>query len=368
MTTDNSPSQTLAGTSVQGTKRKTPWNVLELLKRPIGGTGGTFSVGYLVEDNDGKKAFMKATDLGLLGVSKAKSKLDQITDAMVQQQFERSMLEVCQGSGMDRIVHSFDYGEHEVVVEGIKEYVFFIIFEIAKGNIRQKAREFRSSGISWIPKAAHNLSVALSQLHKAKISHNDVKPSNFLVFDITLQKLSDLGRATSDGVAGPWDSLKAAGDRTYSPPEAWGYQFDPQRSGSRYHHDYRANFDLYMLGSLIYFLLTEQSLNQTIMLYLRPEYLHVNWTGTFCDVLPYIRDAHGCALQHMKKEVIAIYGDDATHHLEEIFGMVRNLTEVDPEVRGDAQNSTRGLSRLDLQRVISRCNSLSYKLDIVDRT
>lgn len=103
-----------------------------------------------------------------------------------------------------------------------------------------------------------------------------------------------------------------------------------------------------MLGSLIYFLLTEQSLNNVMATYLRPEYGPSNWTGDFAGIMPYLRDVHGQAMTVMDAEVLSTYGDDGHGHLSEILQAVRYLTNVDPELRGDPRNTKSGLHNSDL--------------------
>ncbi|MEO1700628.1 MAG: hypothetical protein AAFR71_01140 [Pseudomonadota bacterium] len=368
MIVENSPSFHLVGKSFSGAKAGRSWLVKEKLNRPKGGTGGTFSVGYVASDSSGEDFFLKATDIGLLRVDAGKSKLEQMADALNLQRFEREMLDICTVNGLNRIVRAVDYGELEVVHEGVKEFVFFIVFEKAVGDIRASARDYRKRGMSWVPRVVHNLAVATSQLHGKNISHNDIKPSNLLVFDAAVQKLSDLGRATCDDRIGPWDEHKEVGDRNYSAPEAWGYQYAAPLNGVRVDHSYRKRFDLYMLGSLIYFLLTEQPLNSVMAVYLRPEYGPSNWTGDFDGILPYLRDVHGQAMADMDAEVKALYGDNRHQRLSEILQSVRHLTEVDPKLRGDPRNKTSGLQNHDLQRLISRTDLLTKKLSLLEKT
>tara|TARA_R110000850_G_scaffold42162_2_gene108468 strand:+ start:4858 stop:5964 length:1107 start_codon:yes stop_codon:yes gene_type:complete len=368
MIIENSPSSHLVGKTFDGVKAGRSWLVKEKVTRPKGGTGGAFSVGYIASDSTGEDFFLKATDIGLLRVDGDKSKLDQMADALNLQRFEREMLDICTVSGMNRIVRAVDYGELEVIHEGVREFVFFIVFEKAIGDIRASARDYRKTGISWIPRVVHNMAVATSQLHRKNISHNDIKPSNLLVFDVALQKLSDLGRATCADHVGPWDRLKEAGDRTYSAPEAWGYLYATPLSGARVEHSYRKRFDLYMLGSLIYFLLTEQSLNTVMAVYLRPEYGPSNWTGDFAGIMPYLRDVHGHAMADMDAEVLGTYGKEGYDRLSEILQAVRYLTDVNPESRGDPRNNTSGLQKHDLQRLISRTDILSKKIALLEKT
>lgn len=364
MILSEAPSQLLLGTELVGDKTGQRWRVVSKPERPPESTGGTFSVGYLAEDERGRRGFLKATDVALMRPDPKKRVFDQLVDAITIQKFERVLLDLCADNKLDRIVHAIDYGEHYITVNGSEQIVFFIIFEVAQGDVRSLSRNIKENKLSWIPQVLHNATVATAQLHGVKVSHNDIKPSNLLIFGASLQKLGDLGRATGETVVGPWDGLLIAGDTTYAPPEAWGYHFVPPSTRGRVVHDFRLNVDLYMLGSVAYFLLCGQSLNQVIRYYLRPEYDFRNWGGTFEDVLPYLRDAHGCAIQEAEKSLSEQFGHDAVTDLSEIISMIRYLTEVDPVHRGDPRNAAAGLPRPNLQRQISRCDLLAKRLRI----
>lgn len=106
MDVNNSPSHELVGKTFTGAKAGLAWQVKSKVSRPKGGTGGTFSVGYVATDVAGNEYFLKATDIGLLRVDEGKSKLEQMTDALNLQRFEREMLDICASSGMNRIVCS----------------------------------------------------------------------------------------------------------------------------------------------------------------------------------------------------------------------------------------------------------------------
>lgn len=364
----DSPSLHLEGSKLVGNIAKQAWVVGEQIARPKDSSGGTFSVGYNVIGPAGESAYLKATDIGLLRIEATKPRLDQMADALNLQRFERDMLNICSGNAMDRIVRALDYGEFEVIHNDVREWVFFIVFEKASGDIRTKAHDFRMSGIAWIPRVIHNLAVATSQLHSMEISHNDIKPSNFLVFDMTLQKLADLGRATCVSVSGPWDDLPEVGDRTYSAPEAWGYSYSPPMTGSKIHHTYRRRFDVYLLGSLIYFLLTGQSLNRVMASFLRTEYWPSNWTGKFDDIIPYLQGVHAEAMRVMDDQIETSFGSGASEQLAEITKFTRDLTQIDPQKRGDPKNSASRKDLCDLQRLISRSDIIARKLSIEERS
>lgn len=120
---------------------------MEQIARAPGGSGGTFSVGYLAVHDDGTEAFAKATDIGLLTRGRALSALDAMHQAASEQRFERAILEVCRGNNLDRVVHALDHAEFEVVHEGVRDVVFLILFERAQGDVRKQMSRDQRSGL-----------------------------------------------------------------------------------------------------------------------------------------------------------------------------------------------------------------------------
>ncbi|MCZ6482883.1 MAG: hypothetical protein O6757_06535, partial [Alphaproteobacteria bacterium] len=57
------PAQMLMGLEVEGTNNK--WRVIEEIDKANHGSGGHFSTSYIVEDEEGNKAFLKAMDYAL---------------------------------------------------------------------------------------------------------------------------------------------------------------------------------------------------------------------------------------------------------------------------------------------------------------
>ena len=161
---------------------------------------------------------MKATDIGML-VRSEQSILENIRLATALHAFERQILDHCRGNNMDRIVVALDYGEMPFLSDGVQDAVFFSIFELAKGDARIQADVKNRYGLAWTLHALHNLSTAVRQLHSGRVTHNDIKPANILLFDELLQKLGDLGRATSAAIHGPYDTMHCAGDIRYAAPK-----------------------------------------------------------------------------------------------------------------------------------------------------
>ena len=64
----------------------------------------------------------------------------------------------------------------------------------------------------------HQTALALLQLHQQSIAHQDVKPSNVLLFGADKLKLGDLGRSSLRGKPAPHDAMHVAGAWNYEPP------------------------------------------------------------------------------------------------------------------------------------------------------
>ncbi len=139
---------------------------------------------------------MKITDLELMTGS-TENLLERVAAAAGAHTFERRILDHCQGNNMDRVVTAIDYGDTQVEVDGDKDVIFFLVFELAEGDIRPQVSSNRRADFLWCVGALHHLAVAVQQLHAGGVCHNDIKPANFLLFTREVQKLADLGCATS---------------------------------------------------------------------------------------------------------------------------------------------------------------------------
>src|SRR3546814_17700692 len=120
---------------------------------------------------------------------------------------------------MDRVVNVLDYGDEQVAVDGNFDFIFFLIFEMADGDMRRHVTRDGEIELLWGVTTLHNMFVATSQLHSAFIAHNDITPANALIFDKKIQKMSDLGRATSADFPAPHYFLNIHGNLRLAPPE-----------------------------------------------------------------------------------------------------------------------------------------------------
>jgi eukaryotic-like serine/threonine-protein kinase len=326
------------------------WRVVERCKRDPLSTGGNFSVGYRVEHIDGRQGFCKALDYSAIftmGGDPAPL-LQELTESY---NFERDILHKCDEFRMSRIIRILDDGV--VSIERFFIPVSYIIFEYAQYDIRRELDQEKDLQAAIRLRTLHHVATGLGQLHSIEIAHQDLKPSNVLIVDARADqrdcKLGDLGRAADRRVSAPHDDCPIAGDRTYAPPEQL-YNAIPVEFGPR-----RLGCDLYHLGSLAAFMFTSVSMNGLLLLELHPSHVWTLWTGTYEDVLPYVRDAFGRALSAVHAACPAEVADRLTK-------LISYLCEPDPDLRGHpAERLAVSGNQYSLQRVVSELDLLARR-------
>ena len=293
------------------------WKVENLSEKHPKGTGGVFSVGYNVKNKDGRVGFLKALDFSS-AVNAKNSAL--VIEAMISAyNFERRLLERCKTEHLSRVVVPIDSGE--VNVEGfigIGSKVYYIIFEKADGDIRSFDEKWTNFDLAFILRSLHHTAVGLNQLHSRSIAHQDIKPSNILIFNSRSSKVSDLGCAASLGESSPRDEFDIPGDMTYAPPELI-YKF-------RVFHNINDRYiaDLYLFGSLIFNYFTSvPAIRATI---LKGKIIRGD---DFINDLPFLQAGFHVALNDLAQEVKK-YAGNMTSSIVEI---AKELCEPDPRVR-----------------------------------
>lgn len=331
------PAEELVGLSLAD-----DWRVVAKIPKDPQGTGGYFSVPYVAERPDGTRAFLKAVNLSLALSSPGMMRnVEALTKAF---NFEVDVLSKCRR--MTNIVRVLAHGEAEVPGSVIGN-VPYLIFEYADhGDVRKRLSLFQEFDLAWTLRSLHNVANGLRQLHGAGIAHQDLKPSNVLVFDGSI-KISDLGRASDFSVRGPHDGLDFAGDLTYAPPEAL-YGFQPNDWHTR-----RFGADLYMLGSMIVFMCSGVSMSALLYKGLAPEF-HPGRVP-FAEAMPYLEHALSNALA----EFAAALPDK--RWASEISLVVERLCCVNPQIRG-----TPGFLRgnLSLEPFVSALNRLARRAEL----
>lgn len=324
------------------------WKVIAEVERSPGATGSTFSTGYIVESPKGVRAYLKALDFSSAFLhNDPMMMLQTMTEAY---NFERQLCGQCSDHHMNRVVYAIGDGKIQIDPDNPFSLVPYLIFELAEGDIRSQLDKFEEFDIAWALRALHHAATGLKQLHSVGVAHQDLKPSNLLEFPQTIFKVADLGRATWKGHPMPHDECDFAGDPSYTPPELlYGY-LDSDWNRRRF------GCDAYLLGSLVVFFFTRASMTALILDYLDPPYRPESWPESFNDVLPYVRDACGRAIEAFSNEV-------PSDLREEITIIVRQLCEPDPRLRGHPLNRFGRQNQYSLERYVSRFNLLASKTE-----
>jgi serine/threonine protein kinase len=182
------------------------WTVIKRRIKTPDDNSGYFSTCYEVEDDEGKKAFLKAYNYiyAFKGSAGSADTLKFMTENFT---YERDLLNLCSGQRMRRVVVAIDSGEYAEPGEVVP--VPYLIFEIADGNLKSY---LPNADLSWKLQSFHDALLGVGQLHHAKIAHQDIKPSNILIFGNTISKISDLGSATQFGKKSNWETMDHVGD------------------------------------------------------------------------------------------------------------------------------------------------------------
>jgi serine/threonine protein kinase len=321
-----------------------------------------YSVGFEVVRSDGQRAFMKASDLSL-STNETFGMLERMTTLALAQNFERAILDHCRGNNMDRVVVAIDYGDMLIEVAGYREPVFFLIFEMAECDLRVQIRDSTKLNLVSMLRTLHNLAVGLQQLHKGNVCHNDIKPANILVYTERLQKVADLGKATSPLHPAIHDEQACAGDPQYAAPELLYFSGSGGEAADVLPtFDKRRAADLYQLGSVAFFMLLGRMVTPQVILSLRPEHCpptqDAGWQGKFCDVLPFWRTAFAQAAHSLDEQLKTLYSGERLRILQSVLVAAKQLCEPDPNLRGHPHSVGSRGDNLSIERYISLFNGL----------
>ncbi len=331
-----------------GRKLPNGWMVEELIERSENATGGHFSSSYIVRSDVGREAFLKAMDYRkALESGDPAEALEAMTAAY---NFERDILKKCRNHNLSRIVSVLDEGKLSPIQGDPSSVVQYLIFELAKGDIRSFVDFEEDFDTAWVLRTMHQAVAALRQLHSVEIAHQDVKPSNVLIFEDDFSKLADLGRASDRNSISPHDELRCAGDQTYAPPELL-YGHVSQDWGTR-----RLGCDMYLLGSLVIFLCTSISMTHLLLERLNKKHHYKNWGGTYSDVLPYLQHAFVQIIRELRIELPAGFAGD-------IAELVKQLCNPDLELRGHPKNIKYRGNRYSLERYVSIFDYLAKRAE-----
>ena len=339
----NHPAKRLLGLTLEG-----GWKVVAQRELRENDTGGCFSTGYIVESPDGKQAFLKAMDYSeafYVSPPDIASRLEQLTNSI---KFEREIVKRCSEKRLDRVVKALAGGTLRLPGGGRTDVVEYLVFELAKCDVRRQMDSLRRLDFAWRLRALHHIATGLDQLHRNGIAHQDLKPSNVLVFESEISKIGDLGRAACKGFAPPHYNLHVPGDLTYAPPELL-YGHIPTDWNAR-----RFGCDAYHLGSMVVYFLTGVCMTELLRSKL-PENMHYKrWGGSYQQVLPYLESALSRAVQEVAATVDQQFRD-------ELAQIVLELCSPQLEYRGHPRNRIGHANPYALERYVSRFDLLARK-------
>jgi Protein kinase domain. len=333
---------------------KSGWFVKEKLERDPVQSGSNFSVGYIVE-KDGEHCFMKAFDFaGFLSCSPKRNRpdfsimdvLNDMTSAFI---YERNLSNHCRDKHVTKVSFVKESGE-EIVTEYSIASVPYLIFELAKGDIRKTLHFSKELDYAWRFKSLHDIAVGLKQLHSIDVTHQDLKPSNILVFDSEC-RIGDLGRSICKNLIGPYNDKSFTGDYTYAPPEIW-YNY--------YENDWKSRMfatDCYMLGSLIVFYFTGISMSALICKNIPYIFRFECWSGSFEEIIPYLENAFTNALSEFESNIITDFKDD-------LKLLVQYLCNPIPQKRGHPKSIVSIDSNYSMERFITKLDILKRKAEL----
>jgi serine/threonine protein kinase len=322
------------------------WTVESVAPRSPNATGGYFSHGYITVNSEGKKGFLKALDYTAAFYDRdTAGTLQAMTNAYI---FEKKLCEKC--AHLSRIARAIDDGSILITPAQPFTKVEYLIFELANGDIRAHLDLQAGLDVVFVMQTLHNIATGLKQLHKAEIAHQDLKPSNVLVFSkIEGAKICDLGRAWDRNMPAPHDTYDVAGQRSYAPIELMYGDISSDFRARRF------GCDLYHLGSLIVFLFARVNITSLVMDNLAEMHRPNKWGGSYSEVLPFIQAAFDIALQKFALHVPPFIRD-------KLQRIVSELCNPDSSRRGHPQN--RGTTQFSLIRYISQFDRLIHDAEL----
>lgn len=322
------------------------WKILKKRIKNIHDNSGAFSSCYEVENiKNNKKAFLKAFNiqyaLQATGQQFSIDTLSKLTNEFI---YERDLLKQCKEKKLKRVVIAIKSGQFLHNSSPVIP-IHYLVFELADLSLKN-ANNSSLYDLNWKLNVFHGVLVGLNQLHQQKIFHQDLKPSNVLVFNGNFSKIADLGRATQLGNL----SGHHKGDFSYMPIEYYYNHINPNIEFSK------AAADLFMVGNILvmmiynisYLALFWQTLNQNF----HPVGLSGQFQSNFSLVLPYLIDAHNNVLQNIKQSI-------PNAKLEEIIDIINTLCYPDPTLRGSVGGKSKSYHQFSLQPYISKINRLS---------
>lgn len=334
-----------AAHDLEGRVLEKGWKVVEKITKPDHATGSFFSVCYRVTKN-GEVCFLKAFDFAKFFhlATPEKMIVDVMADMLNAYRYERDLSHLCENHHVTKVSFVKDAGEETVDGYSIS-IVPYLVFDLANGDVRCKLDVSEKLDFAWRLQSLHDVAVGLKQLHYIEVSHQDLKPSNILLFDEE-SKIGDLGRSICRRLKSPYDSLAFTGDFNYAPPEIMYGYFEPDW------HKRAFAVDSYLLGSMVVFYFTGISMSALLVQYIPPELRCDRWRGPYEQIKPYLADAFSKALEE--------FGSSIAHEYfrNELRWVVERLCYPFPEERGHPKDIASIGSSYNMERFVSKFDML----------
>lgn len=347
------------GHNLIGTTVTDDWVITKQLPRPgeLGAddlTGSFFSIGYIAS-NGKNEAFVKIIDVQKAIFSSGGSLMDRLKLVTESHSFECTILDICKKAKLDRVVRIIARGEIPAPLGALTPIPTpYIMFELADGDVRKIIAKTNKLDDAVKFQVLHDVAVGLQQLHSQQIAHQDLKPSNVLLFQQVGggAKIGDLGRASRKGMAPDHDANTIAGAIKYAPPEQ-AYGIAPQRWEDR-----REGCDIYHLGSLTTFIFAGitptdhyvRDLPQDI----RPRIWHGNDKCDYQTALPALTSSFTLFVSSIQQDM-PIWAAD------ELSKIIFNTCNPDYSKRGDPDARKRVGSPIGIETFVSRFDKLAKR-------
>jgi serine/threonine protein kinase len=341
---------------LEGKVLKGGWKVTKKYDKSEFITGGIYSCCYEVKNENGETGFLKAFDYSdaTRSTDNPSALISNITNAY---EYEKKILNICLQNGLNNVVRLIDSGGIDVDEAPKYPRVEYLILEhAANGDIR-KILDTENISIEWKLRSLHQITKAISQLHKIHIAHQDIKPSNIISFAEKKTKLTDLGSACTKEIIQNNIPLHLennySGSYEYCPPELLYGKINSDWE------DRRIVCDLYLLGNMIVFYFMGNSINFLIknnldrqLWWERPEMYN-----RFDYVKPYLIEAFEKSLEDFRR---SIEFEDIKDELEMA---IRFLCNPDPISRGHNINLNQKYNKYGLARFITMFDRLARKYE-----
>lgn len=353
MKESNSNAQALVGYTFEK-----GWKVLSEHSRFGTATGGIYSICLDVE-KDGIEYFMKALDYDahLRKRDVAGNPTKALNLMTAQHLYECKLCEICRNGNITKVVHVIDTGTE--FVDRLNVQVPYLVFEKADMDAHEFLDLSDRMDFVWKLHSLHEVALGLYQLHQVSITHQDVKPSNILIFGKE-SKLGDLGRSFSEEIKSPFEEDQFPGDQNYFPPEK-RYNRQVEKSWEQ-----RCLTDCYLLGSLLTYYLTRETMNAIMDRHMPPSMHPTVFNGKWEEVEGPIKNAFHEALCEIEAAIPFKRKDskDEGCFRDRLISVVKQLCYPLYEKRGFMRESKKSQRKYyQTQRALSEFALLVYKAE-----